>query len=472
MLQRFHRQYKSIVFMIIAMVMLSGCASSSVTALQTGVVTEATLTDTIETSGSVSAKQIATLSWGTSGNILEVNVQNNDVVASGDELMKLDSTSAPTDVLEAVSNLVIAKQTLANIQQSTTSLAEAEVALVNAQTAYNEALNQYYTLDEPLGSEEYIAILQKEYLSAQQSTIRAFGDYNRYADLAEDDSKRAAAYAKLAQARIDEETALIRLNHFSNPPTALEAEAIKADLALAKAALDEAQRTYDQIKEGNTDALTQAQAAVDAAQTDVNKLSITAPFDGQVAVVYSQKGDVVSTNTKALVLVDRSQLTIDVLVDELSIVSVDIGDTATISFEALGITTTGKVTLIDPIGEFSSGVVNYTVRVELDEANPEILIGATASVVITTSEPSNVLFVPVSSVLNDDEGEYVTRIKNDGSTERVAVVTGDISDEKVEVEGNLVKGEIVQLYASTTSETSTSNQSGRGGFFGLGGFLR
>jgi RND family efflux transporter MFP subunit len=472
MLQRLHRQSISIVFAILTLALLSGCASSTGATLQTGVVTETTLTDSIETSGTVSAKQIATLNWATSGNILEVYVQNNDLVATGDELMKLDSTSASTEVLEAISDLVIAKQNLANIQQSTTSLAEAEVALVNAQTAYDEALKQYYLSDEPLGSAEYIAILQKDYLSAQQATLRAFGQYNGKADLSEDDPIRAAAYASLAQARINEHDALIRLNHFSNPPTAMEVDSIKANLALAKADLDEAQRTYDHIKDGNTAALTKAQSAVDAAQTNVNKLSIIAPFDGQVAVVYSQKGDVVNKNTKALVLVDRSQLSIDVLVDELSISSVEIGDSASISFDALGITTTGKVALIDPIGVTSSSVVNYTVRVVLDEADSEILIGATAAVVIITGEPSNVMFVPVSAVLNDAEGEYVTLIKNDGSTERVAVVTGDISDEKVEVDGNLIKGEMVQLYTTTTSDTSSSSQSGRGGLFGLGGFMR
>ncbi len=472
MLQRLHRHYTSIVFVIITVVLLSGCASSTATTLQTGVVTEATLTDTIETSGSVYAKQIATLNWATSGNILEVYVENNDLVTSGDELMKLDSASATTDVLEAISDLVIAQQNLTNVQQSTTSLAEAEVALVNAQTAYDEALEQFYLSDEPLGSAEYIAILEKDYLSAQQATLRAFGQYNGKADLSEDDPIRAAAYANLAQARINEHDALIRLNHFSNPPTAMEVDAIKANLALAKADLDEAQRTFDQIKNGNTAALTKAQSAVDAAQTNVNKLSIIAPFDGQVAVVYSQKGDVVNKNTKALILVDRSQLSIDVLVDELSISSVEIGDPASVSFDALGITTTGKVALIDPIGVVSSGVVNYTVRVVLDETNPKILIGATAAVVITTGEPSNVMFVPVSAVLNDSEGEYVTRIKNDGSTERVQVVTGDILDEKVEVDGDLANGEMVELYTTTSADSSSTSQNGRGGLFGLGGFMR
>ena len=452
---------------------MSGCAGSgSSGSLETGVVTETTMTDTIETSGSVSAKQIATLSWGTSGNVLEVNVQNNDTVTSGQELLKLESTSAPTEVLEAISTLVTAKQNLAYVQESNTDLAEAEVALVNAQIAYNDARNDWFDLDDPVGNAEYIEVLKKDYLLAQKTTARAYTRWCYYSEANDESSDKIAAYADLAQARINEFDALTRLNHFSNPPTALEAEAVEAAYDLAKSNLATAQNNYDAIKAGNVDAITVAQAAVDAAQATVNKLSIIAPFDGEVAVVYSQKGDVVSRGTEALVLVDRSQLSIDVQVDEESISSVQVGNPVAVSFEALGIETTGKVALVDPIGVMSSNVVNYTVRVNLDETDPDILIGATATVVITTGDPRNVLFVPVSSVLTDEEGEYVTRINNGGSTERVAVVTGDIADEKVEVTGELTKGEMVQLYTTTSTDDESSDQNRGGGMFGLGGFFR
>jgi len=475
MQQKFRRYFFAIVFVLVISILITGCSSSSSTAtpvISTGNVSVASVTDTVSTSGTVSAKQIATLTWGTSGNVLKVNVQNNDNVTGGQELMKLDSASASTDVLNAVSNLVTAKQTLEKTKNSTTTLAQAEVALVTAQSAYNDALKQYYSIDQPLGSPEYIDILQKAYLDAQRSTLRAYTQYNRFADLASDDPKRASAYAQLAQARINESDALIRLNHFSNPPTALEVAAINANLNLAKAQLVEAQNTYDQVKNGNAVALAQAQAAVDSAQTMVNKLSIFAPFNGQVAVVYSQVGDVVSQNSKALILVDRSQMYVNVLVDENSISKVKVGDSATVDFTALGIKTTGKVSLINPIGVVSANVVNYTVRVQLNKVDPKILVGATATVVITTGAPQDKFYVPVSAVLTDAQGEYVTVVNNDGSTARVSVVSGDIANEQVQVNGNLKKDELVELYTTTTSSTTTSTTQRGGLFGGAGRFLR
>jgi membrane fusion protein, macrolide-specific efflux system len=475
MQQKFRHKLAILICLFVMPIVATGCSNSnsSASAIETGIVSEASVTNTIETSGSVTAKQLVTLSWAISGTVEQVAVQNNDTVKSGAELMSLDSKTAPSTVNKAISDLITAKQNLTNIQQSTTDLAKAEVALNDAKIAYNKALLAYNSLNQPVGSAEYIAILQKNYLNAQAQTKRALGTYNGYADYLETSSQRANALAALSKARIAENDALITLNHFSNPPDAVEAALITSDYNLAKSQLDEAQKAYDAVSDGNIDAINEAQAAVNSAQSTVNKLKITAPIDGQVAVVYSQPGDMVSSGTKAIVLYDRSEMFIDVLVTEDLISSVKIGNPASISFSGLKIETTGKVTLIDPIGASSSGVVNYTVRVKLDKPDPQIYIGATATVIITTSDPQNKLFVPVAAVLNDNQGEYVMRVKNDGSTERVQVVTGDISNETVVVTGDLTKNDLVELFTSSTTESSTTTNQNRGGLFGgIGGIFR
>jgi RND family efflux transporter MFP subunit len=247
---------------------------------------------------------------------------------------------------------------------------------------------------------------------------------------------------------------------------------ITSDYDLAKSQLEEAQKTYDAVSDGNLDAINKAQAAVNSAQATVNKLSIIAPIDGEVAMVYAQSGDMVSSGKTALVLYDRSKLFVDVSVTEDAISEVKVGNPAVVTFSGLNIETTGKVSLIDPIGSSSSGVVNYTVRIELDQTDPNILIGATATVTITTSDPQDKLFVPVSAVLNDAQGEYVNRVKSDGTTERIQVVTGDISNETVTVTGDLSKGDLVETYSSTSTSTTTTNQNRRGLFGGIGGIFR
>jgi len=113
-------------------------------------------------------------------------------------------------------------------------------------------------------------------------------------------------------------------------------------------------------------------------------------------------------------------------------------------------------------------VVNYTVRVELDKADPSILIGATASVTIQISDAQTTLFVPVAAVQSDAQGEYVIRITNNGQ-ERVSVVSGQIVDQTVVVKGDLKAGDVVQLFTSTSSTSSTGNTNRDGGFIPGGG---
>lgn len=473
MQQILHRKFAIFFCLLLVSILAAGCSNSNSSAdsIATAFVTEASVTNTIESSGSVSAKQIVTLSWATSGTVEEVAVQNDESVSSGMELMTLDSKTAPSDVIKAISSLITAKQNLANIQQSKTDLAKAEVALNDAQTTFDEALLAYNALNEPVGSQEYITILQKQYLSAQSQTLRAIGNYNRYADYDETSTQRANALANLSKARIAENDALISLNHFSNPPDAVSAALITSAYNLAKSQLEEAKKTYDAVIDGNLDAVNQAQSAVNSAQATVNKLGILSPIDGQVAMVYTQPGDKVTAGTKAVVLYDRSKMLVDVLVTEGSISDVKVGNPAIVSFTGLNIDTTGKVALIDPIGVSSSGVVNYTVRIELDDPDPLIYIGATATVTITTSDPQGKLFVPVSAVLNDDQGEYVMRVNDNGSTERVDVVTGDISDETVVVTGGLTKGDRVEIFTSA-SESTTTDQNRGGLFGGMGGLSR
>jgi len=162
-------------------------------------------------------------------------------------------------------------------------------------------------------------------------------------------------------------------------------------------------------------------------------MSIIAPFSGELVVLNDQVGDAVTSGSQSAILVNRSGYYVDVLVDETQISTVKVGNTAEVTFAAIdGLKISGKVTSVDPIGTNNSGVVNYTVRVTLDKTDPQILIGATANVLITVSQPQSMMTVPVLAVQNDAQGEYVIRVNN-GSAERVSIVSGKIIGTEVVV---------------------------------------
>ena len=161
---------------------------------------------------------------------------------------------------------------------------------------------------------------------------------------------------------------------------------------------------------------------------------------------------------------DRSNLYVDLQIDESHVVNLSIGNKATISLEANpNLPLTGKVTYINPVGTSNQGVVYYDVRVTLDKADPSILIGATADVTIQAGQAQPVLTVPVSAVGNDTQGEYVYVVNCRRQYSAVPVVSGQIlSDNTVIVSGNLKAGQSVGLLPS--SSTGTNN--GGGGFGG------
>ena len=468
-----------VISLIMVSALLVGCASKATTTATTGVVQQVSMSNSVETSGAISAKQETTLSWQTSGIVGAVNVATNDQVKKGDVLMTLDPSTAPSNVIEAQETLITAKQNLADAQQSGTTKANAEVALAAAQSAYNTALGNYWNRNETQGTAYQITVWQTKLQIQDNKIVDLKAAYDNLGEVPDNDSGKAQALQNYTQALIDRQTIKDTLDYYEAQPDGLDAQTLQAKLDLAKAQLDDAQRAYDAVKDGpSSDAITSAQAAVDSAQSTVDELSITAPFDGEVVAILTNVGDQVnsgSTATDAIILVNRSILYTDVQVDETQISRVSVGDTATITFDALpNVTATGKVTFINPVGVSTSGVVNYTVRVQLDNNDPAILLGATATVTIDTGAASNLLTVPVSAVQSDAQGEYVMVVNSDGTTERVDVVSGTVVGTTVVVTGNLKEGETVQLGTSATGATpSASNSStdrGGGGGIAIPGF--
>jgi HlyD family secretion protein len=197
----------------------------------------------------------------------------------------------------------------------------------------------------------------------------------------------------------------------------------------------------------------------------VDQLNLRAPFNGIVGALYHQSSDVVAGNTNSAVIVNRSKLYVTVQVEESKMVQLAVGDKATVTLDALPNLEpqTGSVVAIDPVGVANQGVVYYSVKVELDQANPQIPLDATANVTIQAGDASQELAVPVTAVQNDTAGEYVSVYNADGSTRRVDVVSGLIqSDDTVVVQGDLKVGELV-LLVQTSGTTSSQVEGIRGG---------
>jgi len=377
-----------------------------------GKVVSLTTAETIEASGSLDAQPFAALDWKTSGVVEAVNVKPGDQVKAGDVLLALQPASISTSIVSAHADLVNAQKKLDNLLKSNTALAQAKIDLKEAQEDYDRA-------------ENYLNYL-----------------------LTADDVPQTLYTAKLVQTRNGWEYKY-EVENFRGPAPKEWIIDAENDLALKKGQLGDAQREYDRLLTGeDSPDVIAARAEVEAAQTTVNSMYIIAPFDGQVLWVDNVAGDLVDANTFSVYIADMDHLYVNTQVDESDIANVKLGNQAEVTLDAVpGVTLTGKVTAINPVGENVSGLVKYTVRVDLDKVSADTFLplGTTANVTITVKDATAALAVPIAAIQNDTNGEYVWVIQADGSSARVDVVSGSIVGDVVVVTGDLKEGERLQL---------------------------
>jgi len=466
---------KVIVLVVLSFaVILSACsarssstASTNSTVDSVGAVSSVTVTDSIQTSGNLSADQLADLAWKTSGIVDTVNAKVGQEVKAGDVLAILKPDSVPANIASAQADLVTAKRNLEDAKNSNQASAQAQVALADAQEAYDTAKKKVDTLKYDRATPEMIKYAESQLTLAKQAMDKAQSDFNHVAGDPNNSPNTplyASSNSRLYQAQKAYQSALANLNWYKGHPNDTDVATIQADFALAKAKLEDAQREWERLKDGPDPAdIAAAQAKVDAALATVNSMAIIAPFDGKVIGVTTSPENLVNTGDSAVAVVNPNTLKVEALVDETDISRVAVGNKATITMDALpGKTITGHVTMIDPMGSTVSGLVKYAVVVALDPLDASPLFGATTDVTLQTSEPRSMLAVPVGAVQTDSTGEYVMRLTSNGKGERVSVTSDSIQGDVVAIKGDLKAGDQVQVFSTTTSSSN------RGGFGGGG----
>ena len=339
---------------------------------------------------------------------------------------------------------------------------------MTAQQTLDDAKDAYNYLFQR-NSAEQVDAAKLALAQAQQSLERAQKAFDAVQNKEKDDLDYIKAQSNLSTAQATLYRAQWALDWLTKPPTQADIDQAQAAVTIAEVDLKDAQDKWNFLSEGTgiePNDLLVATARVQAAETTVNNLYIIAPFDGDILAVKNLPGDLVSSSSEAIVIVNRSQLLVDAPVDEGDISRVAPGQSVSITMDILPEETmTGKVSWIDPIGANSSGVVQYNVRIIFDQVDTRILMGATAYVTIQISQPEDQTAVPVSAVQSDDQGEYVMRMRSDGTLERIDVISGLIVDDRVLATGELASGDQVQLI--TTTASSSSNQFG--GIMDMGG---
>jgi HlyD family secretion protein len=466
-----HKTIAIVIVLAVALVVFIGIrrmnrAEPGLSTYQTAAIERGTLVASVGATGNVRANQTAILTWQTSGTVEAVNVEAGDRVKSGDILASLAPASLTQNIILAQADLVAAERALENLLLSDTARAQAQLAVVTAQQKYDSAkatldgmlaTNRGATSDDMLNAQAQLTLAQNNLKQAQ-----AF--YDLFKDRPDDDLQKAQAYTSLYNAQLAVERAQNSLNYFLLVPSGNDVEKARANLALAEAQLEDAQREWERLKNGpDPDDVLAAQARVDAARSAARLAQLIAPFDGTVTVVNPLPGDQVSPGTVGFRVDDLSRLLVDVQVSEVNINSVSVGQPVIVTFDAvLGQEYHGEVVQVAQAGTVTQGVVNFTVTVELTDADSQVKPGMTAAVTINVMQLEDVLLVPNRAVRLLDGQRYVFVIRN-GQPEKIDITLGASSDFYSEViAGDLEEGDMIILNPSL----ELTQPQGGPGFFG------
>ncbi len=470
------------IFLIAAVVVIGGAAffytrgqsqNGQQATYQTTTVKLGSITQSVSSSGSVRAMQSAQVNWQTSGQVSKVDVQVGQQVQTGQELEALDPTSVSPSVLNAQQTLVDAKNSLQSLQTSTLTTTQAQQALANAQANYKTAQDALSALQvQTNANNTTIKQDQADLLLAQEQLQKMESKYGTLTKLQPTNKTKANKVLKLATAQTSVDNAQKTLDWAQGNPSTNDIAVAQANLAVAQSQLNDAQRAYDQVKNGITpDTLAAAQAAVDAAQATVNEIRLTAPISGTVTSVGNMPGDLVSAGTTGVEIDNLSSQFVDVVVSEIDINKIQVGQAVQLTFDAIpNQTYNGKVTTVGTVGTSSQGVVNFPVTVQLTDADGKVKPGMSAAVSIDVATDNNVLLVPNQAVRSLGSQHTVT-VLYQGQLIPVQVTTGISNDTTTEITGGQLKeGDTIVLNPSATSTGGGSFGGGRGGGIPFGRF--
>jgi multidrug efflux pump subunit AcrA (membrane-fusion protein) len=395
----------------------------------------------ISATGKVVPEQQATLSISSPGIIAEVLVKEGDPVQARDVLLRLEGQETAQAALAAAqlgltaaqialediydtdyallaaqarAEMGTAQKTLDNVQNPELQQALAEQAIAEAEKAVEDAEREL-ARRQSTASKADIDAAKAAVVLAKDALDKVKDDFEPYANKPEDNLIRAQLQAKLSAAQGAYDAAVRQLNGFQSTGNPLEIALAEAQLATAQAQLLQAQRDWEEIKDGpdpddialleaqiaNAEReynrlqngpdpddialaearLANAEAQQAAAQAALDDLELLAPFDGVVGEVFSHVGEWIAPGQPALLLADLAHLIVETTdLSEIDVARIEVGHSAGLTFDALpDVTVNATVTSIAPKSSEGAGV-NYTVTLELDEIPAGLRWGMTAFV--------------------------------------------------------------------------------------------
>jgi HlyD family secretion protein len=188
-------------------------------------------------------------------------------------------------------------------------------------------------------------------------------------------------------------------------------------------------------------ALAVAQANVAKAKAELDDATIIAPMDGTITAVNLDPGETLGAGVPAIGMQSAGIFQVETFLPEIYVGEVNAGDEANLTFDTYGQDKKfgAKVISVDPAAKLHDNTLAYRTLLQFDQA-ADIKTGLTANIQITVVNDKNVLSVPESSIIKNDDKNIVIM----ASGEKREVTVGKSSgDGRVEILSGLTAADSV-----------------------------
>lgn len=399
--------------------------------LQTARVRKGDLIITASGAGTIVPAAQVDLGFRTPGVVVELNVKNGDSVTTAQILARLEEN------IQAEADF----QSLFSEQ----GLAQAELAVINAQDALDQAIND---LKYIIGTDAYYWETQLKQAEEALAALNA-------------DPAATAEQKTEAQKLVDR--ALLKRDYFQRENIAylLEEELVykdDSDIALAHANLEsakvllkDAQAALEIVKAGSgalvapIAALGGETARLEQARLALQNSRLVAPFDGAVVALDLVNGQTVGTSP-VMTIATADRLLVRFYLDETDVEKAAPGREVNFTFDAYpDATVTGEIFLVEPALQIVDGTPVVVVWASLPVETPfRILSGMTVEVEVIAAESRDTLLVPVQALRELAPGSFaVFVVQADGQLQMTPVTVGLRDFANAEILSGLQVGDVV-----------------------------
>lgn len=180
------------------------------------------------------------------------------------------------------------------------------------------------------------------------------------------------------------------------------------------------------------------QKKLEAAKTQFNKLTISAPINGVVEEVFLNPGELASPGVPAFRIVNTKKVYVEADVAERYANVLQKGTPVTVNFDALGIQKRGSLSFVGQVINPENST--FKVKIELDNSKGYLKPNGNASLEIQDYVNKNALVVPSQIVKKDMRGDFLF-INRNGKAKKQYVNMGLSQNDKSVITSGLKVGD-------------------------------